>query len=174
MYLLEIDPEVLSYHSQPLTIVYTLDNQQRKYTPDFLVKRRNLRQIVEIKPESQVRTAKNLKLFRCIAPLCQERGWEFSVVTDTMIRVQPLLDNLKLLYKYAREPLTYKNYLDCHQYFREGIAISLQKAQQDLTSKQISRPTLMKLIFCGVLETDLMKPIGSESLITRTKVQLSL
>ena len=174
MYLLEIDPDVLSYHSQPLTIIYTLDSKPRKYTPDFLVKRRNKQQIVEIKPESAVHSSKNLRLFRCVAPLCIKRGWEFVVVTDAMIRVQPLLYNLKLLYKYVLEPLTYKNYIDCHQYFRERVTTSLQTAEQDLTDKQISRKTLMKLICLGFLETDLMKPIGSESLITLRNVQLSL
>ncbi|WP_228061929.1 TnsA endonuclease N-terminal domain-containing protein [[Phormidium] sp. LEGE 05292] len=173
MYLLEIDPDVESYRSQPLTISYTISNKQLKYTPDFLVKRKKFQQIVEIKPESKVHSPKNIRLFRCVAPLCQEQGYSFVVVTDKMIRVQPLLDNVKLLYRYAREPLTYKNYIDCHQYFKERISTSLQAAQQDLTTKQISFKILMKLIFSGVLETDLMKPINSESLITRTKVQLS-
>lgn len=174
MYLLEIDPDVKLYHSQPLTIAYTLDNKLCKYTPDFLVERGNRQQIVEIKPESRVHSPKNLRLFQCIAPLCQERGWEFLVVTDAMIRVQPLLYNLKLLYKYVTEPLTSKNYIDCYQYFRERMPTSLQTAEQDLTSQQISRKTLMKLIFLGFLETDMMKPIDSENLITLNQLQLKL
>lgn len=55
MYLLEIDPDVLSYSSQPLKIIYTLDNRQRRYTPDFLVERRRQKQIIEIKSASASR-----------------------------------------------------------------------------------------------------------------------
>lgn len=120
MYLLESDPDVLSYRSQPETIFYTWDNKPRKYTPDFLVERRTKKQIVEVKPASQVHSDKNLRLFRCVAPLCQKQGWEFIVVTDKMIRVQPFLDNFKLLYKNVREPLTFQNYIDCHRYFTGG------------------------------------------------------
>lgn len=170
MYLLESDPDVLSYRSQPETIFYTRDNRQRKYTPDFLVERRSKKQIVEIKPASKVHDDENLRLFRCIALVCKERGWEFAVVTDEMIRVQPLLNNLKLLYKYVREPLTFQNYIDCHQYFSESVSTSIQTAEKDLNPRQISRKTLLKLIWVGWLSTDLMKPISSESLITLTQV----
>lgn len=41
MYLLETDPDVLSYQSQPRSIFYTLDNRKRRYNPDFLVERRS-------------------------------------------------------------------------------------------------------------------------------------
>ena len=169
MYLLEIDPDVKSYQSQPLKLAYTLNGKPRKYTPDFLVERQNKQQIVEIKPAFAVHTEKNLRLFQNIGPLCQKRGWEFVVVTDEMIRVQPLLDNLRLVYKYAREPVTFNNYIDCREYFIERVSASLQAAQQDLNPKQISQKTLLKLIFLGVLETDMMKRISSESLITWTQ-----
>lgn len=82
MYLLESDPDVLSYRTQPLKIIYTWDNKPKKYTPDFLVERSSRTQIVEIKPASQVDSDKNQRLWRCVAPNCLERGWEFAVVTD--------------------------------------------------------------------------------------------
>ncbi|OUL29652.1 hypothetical protein BV378_05615 [Nostoc sp. RF31YmG] len=114
MYLLETDPDVLSYESQPLSIFYNFAHRQRRYTPDFLVERRSRKLLIEVKPASKVDSLKNLKLFRIIAPICQEQGWEFVVVTDEMIRVQPQLNNLKLLYKYICKPLSIKNYLDCY------------------------------------------------------------
>ncbi len=79
MYLLEIDPDAVSYSSPPFQISYTLENKQRQYTPDFLVERRSKKQIVEIKPASQLNSDKNLQLFQCIAPICQSNGWEFRV-----------------------------------------------------------------------------------------------
>ena len=48
MYLLETDPDVLSYQSQPRSIFYTLDNRKRRYNPDFLVERRSKKLLIEL------------------------------------------------------------------------------------------------------------------------------
>jgi hypothetical protein len=50
IYLLEIDPEVLSYGEQPFTISYTDKGKPRRYTPDFVVTRPQKTQVVEVKP----------------------------------------------------------------------------------------------------------------------------
>ncbi|MBD2342491.1 TnsA endonuclease N-terminal domain-containing protein [Calothrix sp. FACHB-156] len=174
MYLLETDPDVLSYESQPLSLFYNFAHRQRRYTPDFLVERRSRKLLIEVKPASKVDSLKNLKLFRIIAPICQEQGWEFVVVTDEMIRVQPQLNNLKLLYKYICEPLSIKNYLDCYQYFRVEVTTSIKKALLDLASKQITIKTLYKLIFLGFLKIDLRQPISLESSICMSQMALSM
>ncbi|MDZ7963274.1 MAG: TnsA endonuclease N-terminal domain-containing protein [Aulosira sp. DedQUE10] len=147
MYLLETDPDVVSYQSQPLRIFYTIDSRKRHYTPDFLVEQRSRKLVIEIKPASKVHSPKNLQLFQIVAPICQKKGWEFVVVTDEMIRVQPQLNNLKLLYKYVCEPLTINNYLDCYQYFQVQVTTSIKTALLDLAAKQITIKTLLKLIF---------------------------
>lgn len=87
------------------------------------------------------------------------------MVTEKMIRVQPRLNNIKLLYKYAKVPLSFSNYLDCLDYFQNTKFISLLNAEQQLRAKGISRSLLLRLLWSGVLVTDLMKPINSESLI---------
>jgi hypothetical protein len=174
MYLLETDPDVLSYHSQPLSIFYTFNHRQRRYTPDFLVEGRHKKLLVEVKPASKVNSDKNLSLFRAIAPICEEKGWEFVVVTDAMIRVQPQLNNLKLIYKYAGEPLSINNTLDCYQYFQRQVSTSIKTALLDLAPKQISINILLKLIFLGFLKTDLKQPISSNSLIYINQKALSL
>ncbi|BBD62909.1 hypothetical protein NIES2109_57590 (plasmid) [Nostoc sp. HK-01] len=174
MYLLETDPDVLSYHSQPLSIFYRFNHRQRRYTPDFLVEGRHKKLLVEVKPASKVNSDKNLSLFRAFAPICQEKGWEFVVVTDAMIRVQPQLNNLKLLYKYAGEPLSINNTLDCYQYFQRQVSTSIKTALLDLAPKQISINILLKLIFLGFLKTDLRQPISSNSPIYINQKALSL
>ncbi len=166
MYLLEIDPDVLSYSSQPLKIIYTLDNRQRRYTPDFLVERRRQKQIIEIKSASQVNNDKNRTLFQGLAPIIQKQGWEFLVITDEMIRQGSLLSNIKLLYRYALVPLTLQTWINCHQYFRNQPPIALKTAEQDLKPQGIFREVLFKLLFLGFLETNLRLPIGSHSLIS--------
>jgi TnsA endonuclease N terminal len=165
MYLLEIDPEVKSYSSQPLTISYSIDKLSRRYTPDFLVERISKTQIVEVKPIIELDLEENTKRFEYIAPNFEHQGWEFVVVTDKKIRVEPLLSNVKLLYRYKSETLSSQQYLSCQQYFKHKKAVELQIALQDLEKSVISRKSLYKLLFVGFLETDLMQPIGSKSYI---------
>jgi TnsA endonuclease N terminal len=169
IYLLEIDPDVLSYCEQPFTMTYPSQGKLKRYTPDFLVTRSQSQQIVEVKPERLAHAEKNLQLWRQIAPIAIANNREFFVVTEKMIRVQPRLNNIKLLYKYAKVPLSFNNYLDCLEYFQNNKSLSLINAEQHLRALGISRSLLLRLLWSGVLVTDLMTPINSESLIQLCK-----
>jgi hypothetical protein len=165
IYLLEIDPDVVSFFGQPFKIAYSYEGSPKRYTPDFMVTRTQKIQVVEVKPVQQALSEKNLRLFRHIAPIVDANKMEFVVVTEQMIRVQPKLNNIKLLYKYARVPLSLSNYLDCLKYFQNRVGTSIQDAMQDLTAKGVSKNILLRLLWSGFLVTDLMKPITSASLI---------
>lgn len=170
MYLLEIDPDVVSYSSQPLKISYTLNNQLRHYTPDFLVQRRSLQELVEIKPEKWLKHDPNLQLFQSLTNLGQSQGWDFLVITDKMIKKEPLLSNVKLLYRYAQIPLTLSHLIVCDRYFTNQPPIPLLTAQKHLQPQGVSHAMLLKLIFLGFLEADLKnQPIneGQISLSSR-------
>ncbi len=173
MYLLEIDPDVVSYRSQPLKISYTLNNQLRRYTPDFFVQRRSREQIVEIKPEKRLNQDQNLQLFQVMNSLGQSQGWEFIVITDKMIKKEPLLSNLKLLYRYAQIRLTLQNLMVCHQYFTNQPPIPLLTAQKHLQPQGITRAMLLKLIFLGFLETDLRNQLIGQSQISLSSRDIS-
>jgi hypothetical protein len=173
MYLLEIDPDVVSYSSQPLKISYTLNNQLRRYTPDFLVQRLSLQQIVEIKPEKRLNHDQNLQLFQAITNLSQSQGWEFLVITDKMIKQEPLLSNVKLLYRYAQIPLTLQNLIVCHQYFTNQPPIPLLMAQKHLQPQGISQAMFLKLIFLGFLETDLRNQLIGQGQISLSSRDMS-
>lgn len=166
MYLLEIDPDVVFYSSQPLKISYTLNNQLRRYTPDFLVQRLSRQLIVEIKPEKRLNHDQNLQLFQAITNLGQSQGWEFIVITDKMIKQEPLLSNVKLLYRYVQIPLTLQNLIVCHQYFTNQHPIPFLTAQKHLQPQGISQAMLLKLIFLGFLETDLKNQLISQGEIS--------
>ena len=71
IYLLEFDSEVLSYQEQPLRIQYVRDGRVHKYTPDFLVKRANRRQIIEVKPERKAQSEESKAFFRIVAAICR-------------------------------------------------------------------------------------------------------
>ncbi|AVH68356.1 TnsA endonuclease (plasmid) [Nostoc sp. 'Peltigera membranacea cyanobiont' N6] len=165
IYLLEIDPTVQSYRGQPFKITYISKGVTKNYTPDFWVQRIGQQQVIEVKPASQVNDQKNLDKWRHISHLCEERSMRFMVVTDTMIRQQPKLDNIKLLYKYARSPLTLQQYLDCQCYFTSREPTPFKQVCHDLERKGIYPNLLFKLLYFGWLSTDLMESIGAASLI---------
>lgn len=170
IYLLEIDPDVQAYVGQPFQISYISNGKQHTYTPDFWVQRANREQVVEVKPTDAVNQQKNIDLFRHISYACQAELKEFVVVTDTMIRKQPQLDNIKLLYKYARTPLTVQNYLDCQSYFTSREPTKLKVALLDLASKGISTNILLKLLYWAYLETSLAQPLGESSLLQKNEL----
>ncbi len=165
MYLLEIDPDVLSYSTQPFKISYILDDKVRRYTPDFLVERHSKQQIVEIKPACKVNDEKNVRRFPVIASTLKSQGWEFVIITDEMMSRGSLLNNVKLLYRYAKIPIKLQNLIICHHYFQNKSPIPLSTVIKDLQPQGIDRPILLKLIFLGLLSTDLMNQINNYSQI---------
>jgi len=169
LHLLDPDGEVTFFKEQPLKIYYTLAGKSRmySYTPDFLVRRGDKVQIVEVKPIAKVYDAKNQLLFRIATRACREKGYEFIVVTDEFIRLQPRLDNLKTFRRYASVPT---NSPQLHRYCRELFSSTPEVRLNELVSffeaKNHSRKAIYALLYWGVLHTDLMKPVNGDSLIS--------
>lgn len=170
-YLLE-HSNVKFYEEQPLRIHYYLDGKRCRYTPDFLVVRHNRRQIVEVKPESKVIKDEYQTLFRIVCQICCQEGYEFVVVTDKMIRVQPRLDNIKLLYRYAKVPIFLHHQLACYKFFKEQNAVCIKSLATFLTSMNVENPlpVVYALIYGGFVEFDLMNPISVNSIVGMPKV----
>lgn len=163
LYFLEIDSQVISYTGQPFKLNYYLDGKLRRYTPDFFVERTNKKQVVEVKPESKARLLKYLTLFNKVAPIITEFGWEFCVVTDKMIRIQPCLNNIKILYKYSRVQYSLQDLVRCKNYLQNFSSVTIQEATQVLHKDGISKQILFSLIFSGFLEIELILPISDTS-----------
>ena len=171
LYLLEIDPDVVSYEEQPLKIRYYLDGEPHLYTPDFRVIRRDKRQIVEVKDKKAAVREEYVELFRRAAPICQEQGYEFVVVTDLDIRIQPKLDNIKLIYKYAKAAVTSLHQILLYSLFADMASLTLEEIIGGFASKGISGSVVYALIYSGILSIDLMLPIGKASTV---RLSLSL
>jgi hypothetical protein len=163
IYLLEFDPDVTSYKEQPLTIFYNLNGKKRRYTPDFLVERSAKRQIIEVKPEEHVMKEENALLFKSVAPLFNQEGYEFLIATDTMIRLQPRLSNIKLLTKYARTPINPQHQIGCHEFFARKQEASLDELIHFFAAKHEGIQVVYSLLYHGVISVDLMQPIEPDS-----------
>lgn len=166
IYLLEFDPAVISYAEQPLRISYYLDDKERHYTPDFLVKRSDKNLIVEVKQEVEAQKEENQQLFRIASAICARDNYEFVLVTDTMIRVQPRLDNIKLLTRYQRVPIHDPQYqIICYELFSKCSEVCFGEVMQFFASRSIGKQIVFSLLYWGILAVDLTQPITVESAV---------
>jgi hypothetical protein len=102
IYLLDYDVRVERFEEQPLTIEYRQEGELRHYTPDFQLLESRQSVLVECKPEHFVDTEENRRKFVAARAWCEDRGWEFRVVTEQEVRAGCRLPNIKQLTLYAR------------------------------------------------------------------------
>jgi hypothetical protein len=167
MYRLDRDTEVQYWEEQPLKIRFVHDGKTHHYTPDFEVHRNSKKQIVEVKPQKKVDSGEWDLLFSVASSICEREGYEFVVITDKMIRMQPELDNVKKLWKYARTPLLPQYQILCKRFFccNQSSEINLGELLSYFQAEKIPAEVVYALIFFGALNIDMMQPINSNSLI---------
>ena len=161
--LLEIDPDVVTYREQPFRLRYTIDGRVRHYTPDFLVERKNKRQVIEVKPKAKASTEAFCLFYLAVEPQIRKLGYEFVVATDEMIRVQPLLENVKILRGYARTPFLPGHALLCRKYLRENRGGCIADLARTFSDKGLTLSVIYSLIYRGVLTVDLNLPLDPSS-----------
>lgn len=94
-----LTPGVTAIISQPFRISYG-ENNEKSYTPDFLVRLQSKVLVIEVKPEQFI--AKFEETFDLVSVILQERLMSLHVVTDKMIDVEDIPDDIDLLLRYAR------------------------------------------------------------------------
>lgn len=101
--LLEFSPAIAAVREQPRHIYFADGAETGRYTPDFEVLLANgsgRSVLIEVKPTAQLQKDEvRARLTGIHAHLLRE-GEEFVILTDTAIRQQPRLSNLKSLRKY--------------------------------------------------------------------------
>lgn len=80
--LLDKDDQVLSYKSEPFFIPYEYDGSIKNYTPDVLVLRKTVKQLVEIKPSTLVDTKMNIAKATAAINWCKENNVEYLSITE--------------------------------------------------------------------------------------------
>lgn len=101
MYLLEADPQVIAYFAQPERLPYHLRGQPHTYVPDLeIVWMGNRRSIEEVKYEEDAADPENQEAFAVFRRLYAENGITYRVVTETTIRRQPQLSNIRKLLRH--------------------------------------------------------------------------
>lgn len=154
-FLLEIDPNVISFKEQPMRLEYILDGKKHYYTPDLLVERTDKKQVIEVKPKSKVKEYG--RIFQLASNICEKYGYEFRVITDEIIRLQPRLYNVKLLWRYSRIPIQPQHQILCREFFSTKREATLGEVMQFFVAKCAGKQIVFALLYRGLLEVDLME-----------------
>lgn len=163
LYLLEFDVDVISYRAQPFSIDYVCNGTLHYCIPAFLVERTNKSQVVEVKLEEQLK--KGAEDYRSVAAVCSREGYEFLVFTESTIRSQPRLDNIKQLWRYARTELTLQHQLLCRDFIRGKRQATFDELIHFFESRHVPRQVVYALAYHGVIRIDLMQPIKPEAVL---------
>ncbi len=169
IYLLEFDPAVISFEEQSVCVRYhdDRDGKIHRYTPDFLVTRAGNRvQVVEIKDDKTAESDDCRQLFRRVAPIICREGYEFMVVTDSMIRVQPLLDNVKLLQKYSTIRISDSHLLSLNDILSNRENIPFGEIVHLMGLRGILKQEVFALLRHGILSMDFHKAIDDTAMVS--------
>jgi len=154
----EYSPDVISFEAQPLTFKYQFDDKVRRYTPDFLVTDKKYgERFIEVKPSNRTINEE----FRLEFSLKQKQslilGKPLILVTEKQIRINPILNNLKLLHRYSGfqslKPLQYK-LLEIIKSF--GMVRIVQLIQSESVTEGEVLASILGLISHGFIDTDLI------------------
>lgn len=95
----EACPSVTRITAQPVRITYEHEGKKRNTTPDFkLTLKEGLDIYVEIKHTTQALKMADVLEARAVGSAAQ--GLDYRVITDRWIRVEPLLENIRILQRW--------------------------------------------------------------------------
>lgn len=84
--LLEIDPNVCSFRTEPYSIFYKFGGQTHRYVPDIEIKYTSgAVKLVEVKPMYQLDYPINISKFEYAKEYCNNRNMSFVILTESEI-----------------------------------------------------------------------------------------
>ena len=163
--LLDCDPKVMTFREQPCEIVYRQNGVERRHYPDVYVETTGSKELWEIKPSSKasqdVIAARSALLRDGLKPY----GFIYRVVLDCDLAKQPRLQNVDILLRFGRRPLT--------EFERERIRQDLQRLGSLRWSDVCrgvcgtkGREVVCRLVLEGVLAFDVDRPLSPNTHFT--------
>jgi len=182
--LLEFDPDVARYETQPVTLNWQVGSgRPSRYTPDVLVHyhpetgRRPT--LFEVKPHAVLHSDWHLfrPRFKAAIKWCRSRGYDFRIVTDVDIKT-PLLRNAKFLLAYTDSRLRVAGEERMSRYrdaLLKGVPVGAATTPRELvesvtTSSAVRAeliPYVWNLVAHGRLVADLDQPISMTTPLRR-------
>ncbi|WP_231119421.1 TnsA endonuclease N-terminal domain-containing protein [Vibrio natriegens] len=163
----EFAPQIKSFETQPLGFKYRLNGRLRRYTPDVLCNFFDgYAPYYEIKPKHIAEQEEFKEKFEAQKDYALAGGHDLLLLTEDDIQIYPLLENLKIIHRYACA-----DGLDDIQF---GLLKLFQKYGQLRISQVLvnSRgnsttilPALYDLIAQKFLQLDWHRPIDQDTIV---------
>ena len=176
VYFFKFDPTVITYYAQPMVITGTdAEGNAHTYTPDFLVVRTDRKEIVECKPEALLDHPHTRQQIQMGEAWAAANNHQFVIVTDTELRKDHTLANLKLLWRYCRTAIPTAMLASCIAHLKaqpkgitfEDIAQFLASLADTSEMQQPYRqaPFIYSMLFHHILQADLTKLISPATIL---------
>lgn len=176
LYHLEYDSTVIAYHAQPMIITATdSEGKEHSYIPDFQVVRTHRKEIVECKPEELLDQPHTQQQKQIGEAWAYANGHHFVMVTNTDLRKDHTLANLKLLWRYSRLTVPTAIATRCITHLRTQpagatfatITHFLVSIADDSEMQQAYKqaPLVYSMLFHHILQIDLTMPITPTTIL---------
>jgi hypothetical protein len=160
--------DIDSFEAQPEGYHYEYHGKTLSYTPDFLVADRiNGHRFIEVKPASKVISTEFRNKFAAKREAASDYGIELVLVTDRQIRVNPILNNLKLLHRYSGVRSFTPLHLKLLELVKSTGAVKLESLVRETgEEKGLVLSHTLAWISKGELKVDLAEsPLGFNSVV---------
>lgn len=164
LYVLDFAQQVESFSEQPCVIAYLDGENERTYTPDFLISLAHSVVLAECKPKALTDTVENQRKFDAGRAWCKKQLWNFEVVTDEQLRNGYRLKAIKFLTQYARHQLPQALKYQITQYLHDRneatAVIDIAKALMPREPRMLTAATF-QMVYEHELTMDLDEwPVG--------------
>jgi hypothetical protein len=164
LYLFETSPLIASYTEQPVRIYYPDGARLRRYTPDFHLTLADGQEVlIEVKPAANAAHPDTRHSLSQIGAHFSRTGQAFELLTDTVIRIEPRLSNLKIIYHEAARirPKLLKGEVALRR-LAASFPMEIHKAQVALAAYSLDP---YSLLIAGQLVCDLSMPMNANTLL---------
>ena len=154
---LEYSPLIESFEAQPVGFVYQCLNRHCPYTPDFKIVEKGITKYIEVKPWNITQELDFQRRFPAKQQKAAELGIPLILITEKQIRVNPVLNNLKLLHRYSG----FQSLTPLHTSFLSLVKkrgrVSIQDAGKQLRCEHtLILKTALSLVSSGMLSLNLV------------------
>lgn len=178
LFYLEFDDDVIEYHPQPIKYQYSFKNKYHNHFPDFEVVRRSTPKLkyVEAKMYSTTQKPEFIEKTAAITAAMERDGFDYAVVTEVDLRVDPLFGNLKLLYRYIWQelpPVEFNSLLNDVEQIHDGI-LTLTALRDLATTHKLALVHCYAAIAKKYFEFELATHrLGPDTLLRLSQVQIN-
>ncbi|TPK93183.1 MULTISPECIES: hypothetical protein [unclassified Mesorhizobium] len=166
--IMEADPAVLEIRSRPEPVQWFDGDCWHEHTPAFSIRTRQGFVYFDVLPEKDAESTEYRRKHAAVKAVLAQRGIGFRHITKTKLRIQPRLDNARLVYMHSGEDVSQENKARVERLFKGGSAMTAAEVA-DRSSLPFGEAlaAVLNLVWLGVLSIDMGKEIGRNSIVRR-------